>query len=485
MSTIQDVESAAITPMLEELNTALESAIIPGDINKLIERCSLNLSTSIILKGDSKRLLANIKRMLLSDESENILDYELLLELLQSLIDVSSFDDVLEVFSTNDLLDALNSGITSIVRAACKIISKSYPKGIFASSLIIDIVLEIFFNLDTEISIINDIETLFKNLSSDELIRRRILVNNHPLLKKIKRDFEPKSFTRLIELLKIEYEFITPSEFDESLFVITINEIRKSIEKDIFIFISITNYYTSLVANIDAIGIHGTNHMWVISSIESTVYFYGDLFANLETYFEVKNFGLSYMFELFRQCSYQKNGELFHTIDKAYVKLSHDTPYILEFMAFVNPKYLFKFHQTLVHDFALVTPSRLGILRNIMADPDCFLLIEPKITSGNILALPYMEQMVLLEKMTQFKYGVEYLIQFLPQVMANLTQNLNGEVTEPETVELRREAVEHLLQFGEPVLNVWYNPLRKLYGRIVNGDNYEKKVEPKLASAYL
>ena len=63
--------------------------------------------------------------------------------------------------------------------------------------------------------------------------------------------------------------------------------------------------------------------------------------------------------------------------------------------------------------------------------------------------MPYMEQMVLLQRVSQYPHSAEYLLNDLPKVMSNLISNGNGEVIESETVALRRETIENLLKYDQ------------------------------------
>ena len=102
-------ENDMIVPMLEELNSALEGDEIPAHINSLIDKCSLNLSSLAQYNGDATRILVNIKRILLESSMVPNVDYNSLIELLENVIKVCSFEDVLEIYSIDDLTKALQS----------------------------------------------------------------------------------------------------------------------------------------------------------------------------------------------------------------------------------------------------------------------------------------------------------------------------------------------------------------------------------------
>ncbi|CDH11334.1 related to DNA mismatch repair protein HSM3 [Zygosaccharomyces bailii ISA1307] len=471
--------------LFDELNNAFESNELPMNINGLLEKSTLDLSTQTSLQEDPKRLLANIKRILVENLSESPLDHNLLLQLLNSIISICSFEDVLATFSIEDLEEALNSGISPLIEAACKVIAKSYPKGIFANSVLCDILLKLYFDPNGDISIITDVEKTIATLSSDELIRRRILINNVSLLMAIRKQFEPISMARLLELLNIEAGFMSNGEFDEKLFIIRSEEIYKSLEMDIIMFIHITTFYCKLLEEIlfqDRS--HNHPNQWLLKHILPILPTFGLIYEKRAQYADVKYFARSYLFNLFRKVSYLDDENIFSSLDDNYIHISRENEYISDLLSFVNPKYVYEKHQNLLLEFSTIMPSHLGILRNFVADEDCFLLVKSNLTSTAILAMPYMEQMVLLQRMSQFAHCVRYLLDLLPKVMSGLLYGENGEITETECATLRRETFENLLKFDKDVLNVWYEPLREEYKKVSYGGT-SNEVQATLASTYL
>ncbi|GAV52402.1 hypothetical protein ZYGR_0AG03930 [Zygosaccharomyces rouxii] len=471
--------------LFDMLNAALEADPLPTKINDLLEKGALDLSTHTYLQEDPKRLLSNIKRILVEEPSGSELDYDLVLQLLNNIISICSFEDVLATFTIEDLEMALNSSVSPLVVAACKVIAKSYPRGIFANSVICDILLKLFFDANVSISIVNAIEQTISTLSSDELIRRRILVNNLPLLMAIRKQLEPVSLARLLELLNIEAGYLTNSEFNEKLFVIRSEEITKSLEVDVVMFIHITAYYTKLLEEVFSQDLSRTHpRKWLLKYILPILPTFGKIYEKREEFTDVKFFAKSYLFKLFRKVSYLDDESIFTSLDRDYIRISKEHEHINDLLSFVNPEYLYNYYQSLVIEYASVVPSHLGILRNLVANEHCFSLIKNQLTASAILAMPYMEQMVLLQKISQFPHSVHHLLENLPKVMSGLLYNENGEVTETESANLRREILENLLKYDKDTLNVWYGPVRDELRRTIQGTS-SNEPQANLASSYL
>lgn len=237
--------------LLTQLENELNEDNLPEDINTLLRKCSLNLVTVVSLPDmDVKPLLATIKRFLTSNVSYDSLNYDYLLDVVDKLVPMADFDDVLEVYSAEDLVKALRSEIDPLKVAACRVIENSQPKGLFATSNIIDILLDILFDEKVENDkLITAIEKALERLSTDELIRRRLFDNNLPYLVSVKGRMETVSFVRLIDFLTIEFQFISGPEFKDIIFCFTKEEILKSVE-DILVFIELVNYYTKFLLEI-------------------------------------------------------------------------------------------------------------------------------------------------------------------------------------------------------------------------------------------
>lgn len=471
--------------LFDLLNGALEADPLPTEINDLLEKGGLDLSTHTYLQEDPKRILNNIKRILVEERPETQLNYDLLLQLLNNIISVCSFEDVLATFTIEDLEMALTSSISPLVVAACKVIAKSYPKGIFANSVICDILLKLYFDSNVSISIVNSIEQTISTLSSDELIRRRILVNNLPLLMAVRRQSEPVSLARLLELLNVEAAYLTNNEFNERLFIIRPDEILKSLDVDIVMFIHITAYYTRLLEEVFTEDLSGTHHhKWLLKHVIPILNTFGEIYDKREELTDVKFFAKSYLLKLFRKVSYLDDESIFASLDREYIHISRENENINDLLSFVNPEYLYNHYQNLIIEFASVVPSHLGTLRNFVANEHCFSLIKDQLTASPILAMPYMEQMVLLQKISQFRHSVNYLLECLPKVMSGLLYNENGEVTETESASLRREILENLLKYDKETLNIWYGPVRDEFKKIVQGVS-SNDAQVNLASSYL
>ena len=304
--TMNEKETNYVEDLLTQLENELNEDVLSEHINALLRKCSLNLVTIASLPDmNVKPLLATIKRLLTSNNTYDSLNYDYLLDIVDKLVPMTDFDDVLEVYSVEDLMKALQSGIAPLRVAACKVIENSQPKGLFATSNIIDLLLDILFDekVDND-KVTASIERTLERLSTDELIRRRLFDNNLRYLINVKSRMQTVSFVRLIDFLAIELPLISGPEFKEALFCFTKHEVLKSVD-DILAFIELVNYYAKFL-----LAIRNQGKYWALKYIEKTLRVFAQLFEDTENYPDVRDFSTNRLLQLFAEVSRIEEDEL-------------------------------------------------------------------------------------------------------------------------------------------------------------------------------
>lgn len=451
-------------------------------LNSTINECSLQVSVLTTLPFFTHDTLLALKQVLLYKGAlvEEI-DYDTLLEFLNNLIQITSFDDILKTFTVEDLQMALKSPIVPLVQSACLIVSLSYPKGILASTIIFDILLDLYFKDDTDIIVINEIDKIWYNLSTDQLLRDNLLKNNLKLLELIKKKSDPLPTVRLLNLLVILLEHIhSVNDFNTSLFLWSKEDSYDIFNKDILLFLHIIKYYTQWFTYVS-----NSKQFWLLDFLKPVILSMGKIFNEREEHPEIIIFAKIYLFKFFQKTSYLSDLSIFKALDERYLHVAIENEFMDEYLSFINPEYLFQLYKSIIEDFVILTPSKLPIIRNLISNENTFQLIKPELTSDSILSLPFPEQMVLLQKVTQYEYSVKYLIFSLPKVMANLIDNSDNHIIEPETVQLRAEAIENLLKFSPEELNIWYQPLKNELIKIRHNVDPNKTVQTNVASSFV
>ncbi|CCH61670.1 hypothetical protein TBLA_0F01270 [Henningerozyma blattae CBS 6284] len=439
----------SINTTLQNINTTLQNINTTSitQLNKLIDVCSLNLSQHTPVPSS---LLVNLKQTLLHPPIG--LDFDSILELLQKIISITDFDTITNIYSLSDLQSALDSNIPQLAISTLHIINSS------PSPLCYPHVLQLYFNVSTQISIVSQIEIFFSN---NPIFKSYLLTQteSHICLQSARSSNDPIIFARALTLLQSLFtSFNTTNSFnlDKKIFFFSSNDLFKLLQSDILCFINLTNYHTSLLDSI----LTSTSH-WSLPDFQPIFNAYGSIYKDIDTYPDIQSFAKTHIFKLFAKISYLNDSSIYHALDTSYLKISPICPDIVDFLSFTNPNYLFIHHNSLCTRFSIFKPSNIPILRNLITLPQTFQLITPNINS--LLQLPYLEQMVLLQKMSQYHHCIVFLINNCPSIISNLLNTNKSNIIESETVELRNEVLENFLHFDKSILDVWFEPLKKEY----------------------
>ncbi|KAG0669404.1 DNA mismatch repair protein [Maudiozyma exigua] len=498
-------ETPYLSLLLNELSENLSNIIADDDVsdcsyvNKLMERCVLNSSTITKLSEIPNSFLLNVKNFLQQDSYYESFNYEELLQLLDNIITICPFNEITKIYSMEDIQLAMSSNVNYLIRIACKIIRNSQPLDYFVkeqpSQAILYQLMKLYFEKETDIVIASEIEKIFTQLSKDTNFRHFILQQNEHTLLKIKDLSETITTSRLYEFLTIELNFINPEkELSDSLFLFNKSDIYSAVNSDPFQFISTLQYCTSAVKFINYLlkevslseeVTHKTNAKakYLMDKFAPIIPVFGTIYR--ENISDVADLSKSYFFKFFRAVSYLPTLSLFRELDSNDILLDHDNNDLLDYLAFVNPQYLYQYCSDLITQFIKVEASYLGIWRNCIQHEKLFYLIKDKMTSKNVLYLPYLEQMVLLDKLSQYDYSTEFLVNSLPSVMTNLINDEDeNNLVNPETIELRATVIRNLLKFDETLLGIWYIPLTSELFKINHPGSYNEaktKIEDTFA----
>lgn len=480
--------STQVQELIQAVNDELVADKFSGEkLNKIMKTCSLNLSMiSSLLDPVPVTLLKNIKNLLLTDDGTSGVDFEIVLDLLHNLFPLCTFQSIISVFNESDIRNALQSKINPLIRTACKVISNSSPLNALQESGIFEILLDLHYNKNTDISIINDIELCWGKLVKDKNVQGVLLGGNClTLLRTIRKSNNPILVTRLFALLEIIVPYTKESEFNSDLFIFSASEILATAEEDITYFTNIILYCIELVEISQTYDFSAKlSHNWLTEYLVKSIEQFGAIYRDIDNYIEVKLFSKKYLFRLFAKVSFYKDSNLYHSLDLKYFHINELSEDILDFLSFSNPSYLLQFHSDLCLKFSVLKPSNITVIRNLVSNEKTFNLIKENITSDLFVKMPYMEQMVLWQKISQFEYCVKYLVTSTPSIISSLLNTEKENIVEPETVELRRQTFDNLLKLDDSIFDVWLDLIKKEYISITNGkpiDNSMTKIADEFA----
>ncbi|SCV03847.1 LAMI_0H11430g1_1 [Lachancea mirantina] len=452
-------------------------------LNASVDKALLQIGEGTRLENEIIVEVLQYLTSVLDDFDDDRIDFDNVIGLMNKLIDLLPYEIVLELFSVTDLKAALNSQIPPLMRAACKVISLSSPKGVFANSELFDLMLRIMFDPDTKLAVVNEIENTLRALRTDELVRRRILQDNMVLLIAAKESSDVVVSARLLELLSIFSDSLTFGEFNTELFAFSARDIEESAQGEIFQFINLTNYYIGLLECIRQSWDKSESPTGPFAAIFRELVSYGEIYSRINEFEDVNLFGRSYVLKLFQALSYLQDQSFFGSLDKKYSIVAAGNSDLRDLLTLLNPEYLLKDCRGFLENQITIKPTSLPILRNILKVQDGFALVQPMLTSEAILAMPYLELMAFLDILTLHDYSTTFLLESLPKVISSLIEDDSGRIIEPLTVRTRAQVLERLLELDPGRLTVWHAPLLEAHQRMTTGKYRSNTID--IAESYL
>lgn len=458
-----------IDHLVFNLNSKLANAHTTSqqEIEELIQKLIINVQTIDYYASSSnavvKQLLANIKKLILNGNqlgSYSFSDAEIF-DLLAGLIKVCDFETVVSnVFSQQDVLDALQSNIVLLMRIACNVLVNS--NGTYVDAAIYTELCTAYFSDDADIGVLTEIEKTY--LALKHVFAPKMLEETFPEIKStpgvLKRD---TLFSRLVALFEIFFDCASASLNPALFFNLPLHELYCG---------HIINFmqYSKFVSNVlTSIRYSFPYNQTLFETTKDLLLQYGELYSKMDDeYLLVKNFAETELYKIFEQISFiDKN--FMKVLDSMYIHLSKTSTNDLRFYAFLNPEYLLENHKQDIQECLELTPKYLALVRNLISTEASFdFFLKDRLLEKT--QMPYLEQLVLTEKLTQYEYSSRFLLEHCARLSSNLIDN--KEITDLEAKELKQQCLSNLLRYSDDVLTIWkvplINALKYLKGNLIS-----------------
>ncbi|KAL6940183.1 hypothetical protein ACO0QE_004078 [Hanseniaspora vineae] len=437
------------------------------EIKESIHKLTINVQTIDYYASGSvtvvTKLLGNIKALILSGnqlDSYSFSDDEIF-ALLAGLIKVCDFETVVsKVFSQQDVLDALMSDVVLLMRIACSVLVKSY--GTYLDPAIYAQLSTAYFSADADIGVLTEIEATYSALRN--AFAPRMLEETLPEIKSFpdlwKQD---TSFSRLIALFEIFFDYNTVPVKTNLFFDWSLHDLYCG---------NIINFmqYSKFVLNVLKI-IRSTfpYHPNSFEAMKDLLFQYGKLYSKMdEEYSLVRNFAETELYKIFEQISFIDQNFM-SELDSKYIHVGETLTRDLQFYAFLDPKYLMEYQKDTIQGRLELTPKYLAVVRNLISTQPTFDFFIKDRLLGNI-QMPYLEQLVLIEKLSQYEYSSRFLLEHCARLSSNLIDN--KDITDLEAKELKQQCLSNFLRYSDEVLTIWkvplMNALKLLRGNIIS-----------------
>ncbi|CDR45378.1 CYFA0S18e00496g1_1 [Cyberlindnera fabianii] len=451
---------STILSHIEGLSNGSESATNEELVNDFADRLTLDKSLITENEEETVTLLQTTVATLMKDNLD--IDFAPLITLLDAILSQLSYDTISHQLDVPYVLEALASPNPNIQIIALKVISKAHPVDIIANTGIIHRVFEILSKAETPVAVVSEAEGALEVLFRGVLVRRRAMSDSTvDVLLDMKESGDPILVGRVLNILTLLLPRVESNEAPHNLYQFDILD-----QKDVLVLLTLIKFYTDVV---DITQTH-LDKSWLMADVVKQIDDISQLYADRANNIDVEYFAVTSIEELFAKVSYA-SPDFFGTLETKYISIAKQDTFLL---SHVNPSFLASNKVNVLKQLKL-TIDTIPIFRHLMSDKTAFDIIQPQLTSTQILRLPYLEIMAITSKLTEYEYTVKYLLNELPQVMNKLLKG--NSVIENETWQLRRLTLENLMHVPHDVLNVWHAAVQLEYDKIVKGRPVAPQVE--------
>ncbi|QPG73254.1 hypothetical protein FOA43_000562 [Brettanomyces nanus] len=384
------------------------------------------------------------------------------IQMLDSILDHFTFDQILSKFNMNLLIEGLSTDKSELRILITQIISKARPADIVANTSIVVTLFRLLANEDSSIGLVNSIQQCILILAANgELVRRRILsdeVTNVLLQMKQNSKVAPRLYDLIVELLPII------PDIPERLYLVTFDQFEN--DDDLLLNSLIISFYSNILqsAMVDA------RMKPIVDSISEQIDYITRVYIDKSFKTELRSFfNLEPVIFLCKlsQIAPQKFASMdskYHILDYAidrYTGKDDDTSIYL--LANVEPRFL-ETKDSFLQGFELkgkTTP----IYNNLIKDQ---LLLESKlpVTSSQIAQLEVSDFLEVIRALSSTDFGIYKLVNTWSSLIVKLLSITD--ITSPDVWQAKLSILDSLYQ-ARSSLGVWSPKIVDAFSLMKNG----------------
>ncbi|KAI5949392.1 HSM3 [Candida jiufengensis] len=462
------MEDEISSKVLNDLNNSYETK---NPINeKLIDDYILILTKEIILNNDNLIKFITIINQILQSLEYSVIDPSgILIKLLNKILSFLDFNQILEYYPKEFILEHLYSNSSIITILCLNIINlnlhQNETKQFIETNNILKNIIELFFNKSTTIPILNSIEKLISNLNQNEIY---LLNGSMDLFKSIKQSNDSILLSRYLDLFIILSSNL--QNVDPTLYQFNSKEILKFNNDPLFLILLIQFYITLIKTKLD-----------INDSLIDILKLYKDdkfeEIVNLEVINLISKMSYHNYKQILEKFEYFKTYNLIKIFDKDEIEI--------KLLSQSNPNLIYDLNNSIFTDVIVNLPLfddlYFPILLNFIKSQIVWQDIKPKLNPNKLTKLSKYKLFSLLLVMSNYEWTKEYLFNDLTEILS--TEIINSNITNTELWNLKLKILENLNEKEENQLIPGYNnlelKLKQSYDRVRFGENY-KNIQPKV-----
>ncbi|KAI5970130.1 HSM3 [Candida margitis] len=450
--------------VISEISSSYESKTAIDE--KLIDNYILALDLATVEQPSYfQKVIPLVNQTLLDNAYPTIDPTGALIKLLEKVLSYLNFQQIVAFYPTDFILENLFS-VSSISILCLKILTLNVhqleTQEFLSSNNVVARLLKVFFDENTQISVLSSIETLVAALYSSEI---HLLDRGQDRLYSVRKSTNAVLLARLLDLLLILVD--KSSNLDPKLYNFNEREILTFSDDPLFLILLIQFYIKAIGTNLTIEGsITAVMTLYKKGELDDIVNSeVADLVAKM-TYHGYKS--LLSDFEIF------KTYNLIKVFDKDEVEiklLSKSNPGV---MYSLNPS----IYDDVLKNLPLFDHIYLPILLNFLASPQAWMSLKLKLTNEQLESLSKDKLFSLLLSMSKYKHTKEYLFNNLPNIMNN--EVIESDIRNNDIWKLKLQILENLKHSEEVSgFGIWENKIEESYNLMKFGQSY-KHVQPKV-----
>lgn len=395
-------------------------------------------------------LISVIDPLIIRDDYYQLDPQLLIIELLQLLLSKISFEQILEFYPLQFILENLHQNNHFSLLILKVLTTHGLQVDWYDHDLLYRVVSNYLLNKDLTINIASQTQTLLSSLPDPSMLNQP---NFQSLFQSVKANGDSVLTSRLLDMItqfspRVNFDLEFPLDLNDELFALLV-----------------INFYENLLDK---------QSLQILRAISSKVDEIVGLFGKRKSDETVQMFLVTDIINFLAKLSFKFPQEFPLTPLLNPVNLYLDTSYDIQLLSKINPDVMpFELLEYLI-EFPLFNQKYFAILLNIVTLESVlkFLIDHDKISSNTLLTLTIDYLYRALVNLCNSKFGVSYLINNCPAILNDYI--IDNIPTNSDIFALKLSLLEKLL-FQDHDLLIWHNRLMETYktmkyGRAIRAD---------------
>lgn len=344
---------------------------------------------------------------------------------------------------------------------------------LFNETRMLDSILARYFEKDTTLSVVNQVELLISELVtlSSTVVSTKLLSGEFNDLYDQARNNKDQ-LVKFLDYVLLLVPYVLEKNYDLPTSYYVLSYLEFSENDDVLQVVLLIQFYSKLIQRINAFG----KDTQIFTNIKKCLKDLISLFKTRQNDDIVQSFYANDIVDVLFHISYSKLPQLItfnkevidqYELFKSYNLFLH-LDCDIKLLSTFNPQALpLEIVEDIVNEISVFNQKYFSILLNCIGSEQVFNKITPRLNTAAISKLSFDMLYSLLLRMSKFEYSRKYLINGLPSIVSDFLANPPN-VSESEIWNLKKDTLQNLL-FSDTDLNVWHDPISKNFSLMCNG----------------